>query len=322
MSVEKAAALPFPSQALVPHPFRLSAAAAGSGGAHPLCTRRAWRRAGGRGGAEAQARRRAGEEAEWSGWLHEESGARGQATRNEHRGERRSTFAFPRLARGECGGEAGFGGWVAAAARLAVVVPSRPPSHGSLAAPVPRSPASGDERRRVFGLSACWRRGPRGGTTAAAATHACHRPRTSTQPAPLLGPRQGGTPEHGGGAGGTAAVVLRVDDLRRGGRLQSQRRRRRWARRRWATRGVPMAAFAGSQLAPHACCGGPRSTFAVLPHCRLPPYPPIRVAPSAMPRSPARPGHPFPANLTPPVRHQQQAANTHQVIDETHVRYI
>ena len=134
--------------------------------------------------------------------------------------------------------------------------------------------------------------------------------------------RQGGTPEHVRGAGGPAAVVLRVDDLRRGGRLQSQRRRRRWARRRWATRGLPVAAFAGSQLAPHACCGGPRVTFAVLPHCRLPPYPPMRVAPSAMPRSPARPGHPFPANLTPPVRHQQQATNTHAVIDETHVRYI
>ena len=118
--------------------------------------------------------------------MHKESCARVQATRNEHRGERRSTLAFPRLGRGECGGEARFEGWVAAAARLAVVVPSRPPSHGSIAAPLPRSPASGDARRRVFGLSFCWRRGKLGVATAAAGTHACHRSRNSTQPAPLL----------------------------------------------------------------------------------------------------------------------------------------
>lgn len=56
MSVEKAAAPPFPSQALVPHPFRLSAAAAGSGGAHSLRTRWARRRGGQRGRAAARQR--------------------------------------------------------------------------------------------------------------------------------------------------------------------------------------------------------------------------------------------------------------------------
>ena len=57
MSVEKAAAPPFPFQSLVPHPFQLSAAVAVGGGAHSLRTRRA-RRKGGRRRQCAEGRRR------------------------------------------------------------------------------------------------------------------------------------------------------------------------------------------------------------------------------------------------------------------------
>ena len=185
MSVEKAAAFPFPSQALVPHPFRLSAAAAVGGGAHSLRTRRARRRGGrrrrvlrGGGGGE--------EAADWGSWTHKESWARASATGNGHRDQARMHTGLARCPRAQRGNGAQFLGWVAAAAAVPFVVPTRPPSHGSIAAPIPRSPASGDARRRGFGLSACWRRGARGAPTAAAGTHACHRSRNSTHSAPLL----------------------------------------------------------------------------------------------------------------------------------------
>ena len=75
----------------------------------------------------------------------------------------------------------------------------------------------------------------------------------------------------------------------------------------------PPPTFGGSQLPPHACCGGPWSTFAVLLHCRLPPYPPIRVAPSATRPSPDPPGRSFPSNPTPRAQHmgeQQTHSNS------------
>ena len=135
-----------------------------------------------------------------------------------------------RCPRAQRGNGTRFLGWVAAAAAVPFVVPTRPPSHGSIAAPIPRSPASGDARRRGFGLSACWRRGrweaARGGARG-----------RGTGPVAALDPlgatahrRRGCAPEHVRGAGGPAAVVLRVYTLRRGGRLQSRRQRRRWRR--------------------------------------------------------------------------------------------
>ena len=319
MSVEKAAAPPFPSQALVPHPFRLSAAAAGSGGAHSLRTRRA-RRKGGRRRRWAEGRRR------WRG-----GGGLGRLATQGKLGTSISNGKRPSRSAADAHGP---GSVPSSPARKRCPIPGL--GRCGRCRPLRRPHPSSFARlhRGIHPSLPCeWRRATTRirplGLLAAGSAGGAHGgggdPRLS--PLPELDPlgataqaRQGGTPEHVRGAGGPAAVVLRVYDLRRGGRLQSQRRRRRW--RRMATRGVRVAAFAGSQLAPHACCGGPWSTFAVASRGGLPPYPPIRVAPSAMPRSPARPGHPFPSNLTPPVRHQQQAANTHQVIDETHVRYI
>jgi hypothetical protein len=150
VSVKNAAAPPFSSQRLVPHPLQLSAAVAGGGGARSLRRRRAWR-TGGRGGAGAEAWRRGGEGAGWSGCRRKESGAGTQATRNRHCGQLRRHRALPRLPRPECSCRAGFLRWVAEAAAVAVVVSTRPPSHGSIAAPIPRSPASGGARRRGFG---------------------------------------------------------------------------------------------------------------------------------------------------------------------------
>jgi hypothetical protein len=81
-----------------------------------------------------------------------------------------------------------------------------------------------------------------------------------------------------------------------GGRQQSQRRGggcdSHWRR-------PPAAPSAGRSSLP-AFCGGPWVTFAVLGHCSLPPYPPIRVALNAMRRSPDPPGPSFPTNPTPP----------------------
>lgn len=304
MSVEKAAAPPFPSQALVPHPFRLSAAAAGSGGAHSLRTRRA-RRRGGRRRQCAEGRRRGGEEAEWSGWMHKESCARVQETRNEHRGQRRSTIALTRPGRGECGGEARFGCWVAEAAPVAVVVCTGPPSRSTIAAPLPRSPASGVAWRQGFGLDTCWRRGALGVPAAAAGTHGCHRPLRSTQPAPLL--------RHDGGA--PLSTTARSRGWRRppfmsalgggGGRQQSQRRG-----------GGGGGHSSGSPGAPSA---GRRSlhTSVVRAHGPLLLSSPIAGSPPTPPfglrrvRRAGRPAHP--ATPSPPIRHPQskQPTQTH-----------
>jgi len=148
------------------------------------------------------------------------------------------------------------------------------------------------------------------------------------QPSPVPAPDSAGataqarrrcTPEHDCAVAGTAGVVLHVCTRRRRGAAAVAAAAAALAA---PTRRVPVAAFAGSHLAPHACCGGSWSTFAVLSYGGLPPYPPIRVAPSAMPRPPARPGHPFPSNRTPPCRPPQPHIDTHKFIDETHVRYI
>ena len=145
-------------------------------------------RGGGAGGGGSVLRVGGGEEeaADWGGWPHKESWARASATGNGHRDQPRMHTGLARCPRAQRGNGARFLGWVAAAAAVPFVVPTRPPSHGSIAASIPRSPASGDARRRGFGLSACWRRGARGAPTAAAGTHACHRSRNSTHSAPLL----------------------------------------------------------------------------------------------------------------------------------------
>ena len=140
--------------------------------------------------------------------------------------------------------------------------------------------------------------GQPGAPVAAAEAEGRHRPVHATQPAPLL--------RHDGGA--PLSTTARSRGWRRppfmsalgggGGRQLAAARRRRRRPLEW----LPCRPFGGSQLPPHECCEGPRVTFAVLPHCRLPPYPPIRVAPRATRRSAGPPGHPFPTNPTPPVQ--------------------
>lgn len=131
--------------------------------------------------------------------------------------------------------------------------------------------------------------------------------------------RRGCTPEHDCAVAGVEATTLHVCTRwrRRAAAVAAARRRRRRPLE-W----VPWRPFGGSPLPPHECCEGPRATFAVLPHCRLPPYPPIRVAPSATRRSAGPPGHPFPTNPTPPVQTTDPNTSTRTFIDETHVRYI
>ena len=189
-------------------------------------------RGGGAGGGGSVLRVGGGgeEAADWGGWPHKESWARASATGNGHRDQPRMHTGLARCPRAQRGNGTRFLGWVAAAAAVPFVVPTRPPSHGSIAAPIPRSPASGDARRRGFGRLTCRRRGrweaARGGARG-----------RGTGPVAALDPlgatahrRRGCTPEHVRGAGGPAAIDLRVCALRRGGRLQSQRRRRRWRR--------------------------------------------------------------------------------------------
>lgn len=131
--------------------------------------------------------------------------------------------------------------------------------------------------------------------------------------------RRGCTPEHDCAVAGVEATTLHVCTRwrRRAAAVAAARRRRRRPLE-W----LPWRPFGGSPLPPHECCEGPRATFAVLPHCRLPPYPPIRVAPSATRRSAGPPGHPFPTNPTPPVQTTDPNTSTRTFIDETHVRYI
>jgi hypothetical protein len=186
VSVETAAALPFPTQRRsfpIPSGFPQRRRAA----AGPIPSAHGGRGGGAGGGGGGLSVGGGGEEvADWGGWPHKESWARASATGNGHRDQPRMHTGLARCPRAQRGNGARFLGWVAAAAAVPFVVPTRPPSHGSIAAPIPRFPASGDARRRGFGLSACWRRGARGAPTAAAGTHACHRSRNSTHSAPPL----------------------------------------------------------------------------------------------------------------------------------------
>jgi len=319
VSVEQAARPPLPFQLLVPHPFSLSTGVATGSRPHSLRRRRSWR-TGGRGGAGAEAWRRGGEEADWSGCRRKESGAGTQATRNRHCGQLRRHRALPRLPRPECSCRAGFLRWVAEAAAVAVVVSTRPPSQGFIPAPLPRCPASGAVRQRGFGLDTCWRQG---GAGSARGGSRDRRPSPTTAldsaGATALARRRC-TPEHDCGVAEAAPLVLHASTLRRG-------RAAAVAAARWRLRSplasAPCHTFGGSLLPPHALCGGIWVTFAVPLRCRLPPYPPpIRLAASAMRRSPDRPGHSFPSNPTTPCRTPHPATNTLALIDETHVRDI
>ena len=259
------------------------------------------------------------DEADWGGWTHKESWPRASATRDAHRGQRRVRMALTRAPRPKCGCRVGFLRWVAEAAPVAVVVCTGPPSRSTIAAPLPRSPASGVAWRQGFGLDTCWRRGALGVPAAAAGTHGCHRPLRSTQPAPLL--------RHDGGA--PLSTTARSRGWRRppfmsalgggGGRQQSQRRGGGGGGH---SSGSPGAPSAGRRSLHTSVVRAHGPLLLSSPIAGSPPTPPIRVAPSAMPRSPARPGHSFPSNLTPPCRPPQPHTNTHTLIDETHVRYI
>jgi hypothetical protein len=151
------------------------------------------------------------------GWTHKESWARASATRNGHRGQPRMHTALSRFLRAQCSCRVGFLRWVAEAAVAPFVVSTRRPSRGSIAAPIPRSPASGGARRRGFGLHTVgggerWEQ-----PVGALGAEGQHRWLHSTHSAPLLRLDKGGlTPEHGCGGGGPAAIVLRVCALRRG----------------------------------------------------------------------------------------------------------
>ena len=127
------------------------------------------------------------------------------------------------------------------------------------------------------------------------------------------------TPEHDCGVAEAAPLVLHASTLRRGRAAAVAAARRRL---RSPLASGPCRTFGGSLLPPHALCGGIWVTFAVPLHCRLPPYPPIRVAASAMRRAPDRPGHSFPSNPATPCRTPHPATNTLALIDETHVRDI
>jgi hypothetical protein len=296
VSAGNTAAPPLPSQLLVPHPFSLSPGVAPFSGFLSPRSRWAWR-AGGRGDAGAEGRRRGGGDADWSDWKQEESGARPPATRNGHRRQLRPLMAFARLGRGECGSGGGFLRRVAEAAAGVVVVPTGPPSQGSIPAPLPRSPASGGARRRGFDLDVCWRRGAagsaRGGGSGGGLSPVSARDSAgATAPA-----RRGGTPDHDRAVGEAAAIVLRVYTSRRQRAAAGRRRRRRPSRRRL---GCPAAPSAGRCSLHRRAVEAHGSLLLSSPIAGPPPTPPFessrmrcdrRPAPPATPSPPIRPPH-------------------------------
>ena len=314
--VDRASGAPSPFLSAVRPPPPLVSCSVGGSQRSPFLRSRWARPAGGRGGAGAEGRRRGGEEAEWSGWMHKKSCARVQEARNEHRGQLRSTLAFSRLGRGECGGEAGFGCWAAEAAPVAVVAPTRLPSPGSIPAPIPRSPASGDARRRGFGLDPCWRRGAagsaRGGGGGRGASPAC-APDSAGATAQA---RRRGTPEHDCVVAGLEAITFHVCTL-------------------WRRRVAAVAAAAAAARRPLACGPLPPSagrsslpTRVVEAHGALllsssiagsPPTPPFGLRRVRRDPRPTRPAAPSPP-IRRPVPNTWGTTNTLKFIDETHVR--